>query len=300
MILLNNWDNFILENHGYNKLSSELSKVIINLINKNFGKILLNKKITIYENIGEINGVKFINDTINIKLSDRNYGNINPIKIITSANTIENLILNLELTLSETEYKLKKLFQNDVEYTIEHESMHIMELYLNKINSDSLSKSWNYGKKLLNINNKYNFKIWNDISYFIYLSLPHEMRARLHQLNSEIRDLNSKNIDINNYIKNTKIYKDVKFISELDSIFLISKLKIDKNYIDLIKDFSLIFLENNNSNYEKNFIDYIEKIKNKNKKLLDKISKIYYDFESSMYEEFEKEIDYNKYIDEKQ
>lgn len=297
MILLNNWDNFILENHGYNKLSSELSKVIINLINKNFGKILLNKKITIYENIGEINGVKFINDTINIKLSDRNYGNINPIKIITSANTIENLILNLELTLSETEYKLKKLFQNDVEYTIEHESMHIMELYLNKINSDSLSKSWNYGKKLLNINNKYNFKIWNDISYFIYLSLPHEMRARLHQLNSEIRDLNSKNIDINNYIKNTKIYKDVKFISELDSIFLISKLKIDKNYIDLIKDFSLIFLENNNSNYEKNFIDYIEKIKNKNKKLLDKISKIYYDFESSMYEEFEKEIDYNKYID---
>jgi hypothetical protein len=300
MIYLNDWDYFILENHGYNKMSNNISKKIIGLINDNLGKIILNRKITLYEKIGEVNGIIFVNDTINIKLSDKDYGNINPTKIITSKNTIENLVLNLEFTLSETERKLKKLYRNSVEYSIEHESLHIMELYLNKINSDKLSKSWDYGKKLFIINDKYKSNEWNIINYFIYLSLPHEMRARLHQLNSEIRDLNTETTNIDNYIKNTKIYKDVKFISELNTNILISKLKTDKNYNDLIKDFSLIFLENNNLNYEKNFIDYIENIKNKNIKLLDKISKIYYDFESIMYEDFDRVINYDEYIEKEQ
>ena len=283
MLIVKNWDNFILEKFGYNKIASQFSNRVIEIINSNLGRLILNKELVINDEIGNIGNINFINDTIIIKLSDRTYGNINPNSIIFKNKDINNIIINLELELSLSELKLKKLLDNKITTTIEHECLHIIERYLTIVNDGEFAISWKYGENLQKIQKKYKkSEYWNDILYFIYLSLPHEMRARLQQLNKEVENTHIKGIEnVQDYIKTSKNYKDANFISELNIEFIISKLKIDENYFDIIKDFNLLFLENNKSNleeFEMEFINYFEKIKNKNKKLIDKLLKISYNF----------------------
>ena len=283
-----------MEKFGYNKLAGELSNIIINRINDNFGKLLLNKNISIKSSIGKTGDILFNNDIINIKINNRTYGNMNPGGIIFSNKSIDNLVINLEVELSSNEFLSKKLsMDNELVNTIEHESLHIIERYLTFINGGEFSKSWEMGEKLQQLSNKYNSDIWEEISYFIYLSLPHEMRARLQQLNSDIKSKGLSGItNVDNYIKTTKIYKDVEFLSKINTQKVIDKLKMDKNHINIIEDFSNIFLENNNNNIEKNFIDYIKNIKMKNEKLLEKLHKVSYNFENI---NIDMNINYNKY-----
>jgi len=294
MILIYNWDNFILEKFGKNDIAKNLSDRIFDIINRNLGKLILNKELKITNSIGEIDGVKFINDEINVNILDRNYGNMNPMSIIIEDNSISNLKINLEFTLDESEKKYKEISStNRLLGTINHESLHLIERYLTFINENDFSKSWEMGEILDNLRNKYkSSNNWqDDISYFIYLSLPHEMRARLHQLNSEIKSNGIK--DVMQYIKSSKIYKDVEFISNIDISKILNKLKLDRDYSLILKDFSLEFLKNDNKNYEKNFTDYLKRIKTKNKKLLDKLLRTSYNFESVSLPD--KVLDYEKY-----
>lgn len=290
MLVISNYDNFILEKYGYNIIASNLSDRIISIVNDNFGKLLINKKIQIKNSIGNISNIKFINDTINIKLSERSYGNMNPTSLIIDGKNIYNLILNLELKLSETELRLKRLTDNKITDVISHECLHIIELFLTKDNDRDFTKSWEMGEKLHNLKNKYiNDENWQNISYFIYLSLPHELRGRLQQLNNEIKGLDG---DIIKYIKNTKIFKDIEFLSNVDENILLSKIKSDSNYKNIIKDFSEYFL-NSGGDYERNFLKYIKKIKIKNKKYLHKILKSSYNVFN--FGTIDNDINYNEY-----
>jgi len=296
MIIIRNYDDMLLERYGYNNIAKEISNKIIDLINYNLGKLILNKSITLNSSLGKISEIDFIEDIINIKLSNRTYGNVNPKSTINESDSIYNMTINLELILSPIELKAKRLIHNDIIHTVEHESLHIIEGYLTNLNNKSFAKSWDMGSELQDLQNKYKLDDnWQEISHFIYLSLPHEMRARLQQLNSKIKMMGLRGIYyVQGYIKRTKIFKDVEFLSEIDEIVTLNKLKKDKNYNDIIKDFSLLFLKNSGIDYENNFKDYFKTIKFKNKKILSKLLKTSYNFESYGHEDII--IDYSKYI----
>jgi len=306
--MIKNFDDYLFESYGSNKLVEGLSEYIFNIINSNIGKILLNKEIE-FNNIlkkykDDNYELSFKDDKINIKISNRNYGNINPKSIEIIGDTIINLNLNLELNINEAEFKLKKLFKSNKIYTtINHEILHLVELYITKRKETKISNSWNYGEKLSFLNKKYNSEYWNDISYFIYLSFPHEQRARIQELNADIYSKNIKGVtNTIEYIKNSKIYKDISFLSNLDSYFILNKLKKDRNYLNIIKDFNFIFLEKKNTylnEQENEFIRYFNSLIRRNKKILNKLLRISYNFESFesfSYEFINKEIDYKLWI----
>lgn len=280
MLLLYNFDALILESYGRNDLAKKLTKHLLFLINQNIGKLIFFKKIQL--RLGSVENLKFINDSINITLSNRNYGSINANSYIIDGNQIKDLTINLELQLSSSELKAKRLLGNKIESIIEHEFLHLSEQYLTILNNGIISKSWKMDQDLKILQNKYpDAENWLKISYFIYLSLPHELRARIQQLNNEIEQQHIKGIkNIIPFIKGTKIYNDLIFLSNMNQNILLDKLKLDIDYQDIISDFSKVFLKNKSHNLEKNFLDYIKKIKDKNKKMIDKLLRSSYNFES--------------------
>jgi hypothetical protein len=227
-------------------------------------------------------GISFINDEINIKLTNRFYGNINLNSLIINNNSIKNLVLNLELELSPSEISARKLIDNNISGTIEHELLHTIEKYLTISDGRNIANSFSMDAELKKIDKKYtNSQNWQDISYLIYLSFTHEIRSRIQQLNREIENTHIRGIEnVNSYIKNTKIYQDLDFLTKIDPIKILNNLKNDKDYKDILEDFSIYVLKNNNINYEKNFFDYIKKIKQKNKKMIDKLERTSYNFEN--------------------
>lgn len=282
MLLIQNYDTIIFERYGQNKLTSFISDEIIKIINQNIGQLILNGSITLKSVIPKTKGITFTDDIIKITLSNRFYGNINPLSMIIKDNNIRNLVLNLELILTPIEMQSRRLIDNNIESTIEHELLHTIEKYLTISDGNKLSNSFSMDEKLKEIDKLYNnSQNWLDISYLIYLSFPHEIRARIQQLN---KDIESKHINgisnVINYIKTTKIYKDLKFLTNIDEHIILKKLKKDKDYKDILENFSKNVLNNENINYEKNFTDYIKKIKQKNKKMLDKLERTSYNFEN--------------------
>lgn len=282
MLLIQNYDTIIFERYGQNKLTSFISDEIIKIINQNIGQLILNGSITLKSVIPKTKGITFTDDIIKITLSNRFYGNINPLSMIIKDNNIRNLVLNLELILTPIEMQSRRLIDNNIESTIEHELLHTIEKYLTISDGNKLSNSFSMDEKLKEIDKLYNnSQNWLDISYLIYLSFPHEIRARIQQLN---KDIESKHINgisnVINYIKTAKIYKDLKFPTNIDEHIILKKLKKDKDYKDILENFSKNVLNNENINYEKNFTDYIKKIKQKNKKMLDKLERTSYNFEN--------------------
>ena len=68
MLNIINWDNFICERNSYNKLATNLSNVILNVINNNIGKLILYKNISIKNSIILSDDINFSDDIINIKI----------------------------------------------------------------------------------------------------------------------------------------------------------------------------------------------------------------------------------------
>ncbi len=290
---IKNFEHFIFETHGYNKLTDIITEKIVSLINNNFGKLLLNKKIILNSELNIVDQLIFIKDRICI--NQPLTPSINKTKLKIDDNIIYDMELNINLILSTSEKSMKKIdSRNKVYQDISHEILYVVELYKSNQQFKKESESWKYGEKLQHLINKYNTdKNWQDISYFIYLSLPHEIRARKQQLNKEIDNLNMKGIlNVQKYIKNTKIYKDLEFITKLDSENILNLLKNDINYKKILTDFSINYLETKNINYENNFIKYFNTIKEKNKKTLPKLLKVSYNFETIS---IDLDIDYKKY-----
>ena len=286
MLLIQNYDTIIFERYGYNKITKEISDEIIKLIDQNIGRLILNGSISLKSLIPTTCGINFINDEINIKLTNRFYGNVNLNSLIINNNSIKNLVLNLELKLSSSEISARKLIDNNISGTIEHELLHTIEKYLTISDGRNIANSFSMDAELKKIDKKYtNSKNWQDISYLIYLSFPHEIRSRIQQLNREIENTHIRGVkNVNSFIKNTKIYQDLNFLSKIDPIKILTNLKNDKDYKDILKDFSIYVLKNNNINYEKNFFDYIKKMKQKNKKMVDKLERTSYNFENNNYD----------------
>lgn len=286
MLLIQNYDTIIFERYGYNKITKEISDEIIKLIDQNIGRLILNGSISLKSLIPTTCGINFINDEINIKLTNRFYGNVNLNSLIINNNSIKNLVLNLELKLSYSEISARKLIDNNISGTIEHELLHTIEKYLTISDGRNIANSFSMDAELKKIDKKYtNSKNWQDISYLIYLSFPHEIRSRIQQLNREIENTHIRGVkNVNSFIKNTKIYQDLNFLSKIDPIKILTNLKNDKDYKDILKDFSIYVLKNNNINYEKNFFDYIKKMKQKNKKMVDKLERTSYNFENNNYD----------------
>jgi hypothetical protein len=296
MLIIYNYDDIIFERNGENLIAKELSKTILSEIEINIGKLIINKSLSFNCILNNNFGINFNNSIINISLSNRFYGNINTNSCIISNNTISNLVINLELILSPMEISAKRFINNKINQTINHEFLHLIERYLTINDNKKLSNSWSMDGELKKMQNKYkNDKNWQDISYFIYLSLPHEIRARTHQLNSEIEQTGLNGIkNVIKYIKNSKIYKDLDFLSNMDGDILLDKLKKDINYDKIISDFSCIFLKNPSTNYESNFLKYIKSIKNKNKKILDRLINTSYNFENYFIDD--KIINYSEFL----
>lgn len=301
MFEIKKYDSFIFEKFGSNDICKELSNIILDIINQNIGKLILNKSIFIKSPLLNFKEIEFINDELNVKLSNRTYGNINPKSIVIDGDLIDGVIINLEMELNPTEIESKRIdVGNKIFKTIRHEFLHIVEIYLTKKNikntEKSLAISWEMGERLQNLQKKYKkSENWQDVSHLIYLSLPHEMRSKIEEINAEIESSGIKGIlKTQDFIKKTKAYKDVEFISNVDIGGILNKLKKDKNYNKIIKDVSEYFLQSLSKNHERQFIDYFNRVKIKNRKLLTKLLKSSYNFESNGY--FDKEIDYSEYI----
>jgi len=104
-------------------------------------------------------------------------------------------------------------------------------------------------------------------------------------------------LNVENFIKTTDTYKNIDFLSKIDVNSILNKLKKDPDYLNIIKDFNLIFLENSKNNlneYENEFIDYFIKLKQKYLKLLDKLIRVSYRYESIGY--LEQDINYDEYL----
>lgn len=291
------YNNYLNEQYGSNEIVKKLTLKIISLININFGKIILNKNITLNNEIKTIDNIKFINDTINIYSSKNNGVNIDTKNIIIKQDktnrNIYNIEINLFLNISQQEFTLKKLIDNEIEITISHELLHIIEL----IYSDEKSQSWLMNIELRKINNKYkNDKRWNDFSHLVYLTLEHELRAKVQEIDFIIKQSNlTDSSDVLDFLKNLKEYKIFEFITNIDKDIMIKRLKEDKNYNNILKDFNELFLKKND-NYELNLIKYMKTMKSKSKNILKKILKLTYQFENIIIDDtINKKINFKDY-----
>lgn len=290
------FESFILEKYGSNEIVEKLTEYIFDVINQNIGKIILNKYILI-KNILKDDDINFLNDTIELKLSNRNYANINIDKLKIENDTIKDLYIYIEFKISENEIIQKQLdFRNEIKKFINHELNHLIERYLTIMNNNKYDKSWEDGKKLQDLKNKY--PKYDDILYFIYLSLPHEIRSRVSHIHQQLKYIEKDKLI--SHIKNTKEYKDSEFLSCIDGKILLKKIKNYKDYDYFIRDFTEIFLGIKSKTYDNNFIKFFDKLKNRNKKMKSKLIKTSYSFlnESEVFnfgygEEIN--IDYNKY-----
>ena len=276
-----NYKEFITESNGTNTIVKKLTKHLLNIINYNFGKLLINKKIILNNSLSNFKDINFTNDEIEISISNKPYGYIKPNSLTISGNTIDNLKMTLHITLKSYEISSKELQNNEISSIISHEFSHIIELFLSK----NKSKSWFEGESLQFLQHKYTSDInFQKISHMIYLSLPHEIRARIEQLNSDIEINNLKDrIDILNYIKNSKIYNDVKNISKTSPEFIINELKKDINFNNILTDINNLLLNNYTKDYEKELLKYFKKLKERNIIYSKKLLKIICNFENENY-----------------
>lgn len=300
---MKNFSNFILESYGKNELVVKLTKYLTDIINYNFGKLLLHENMTLKNSLKDFKEIIFENDEINIEVVDGDSsGYIDRIEI--EDNKIIDLIMNLELNLSEIEKSTKKLNYHNLSKIINHEFLHVIERYLTISNDKEISKSWEYGKRIQKLQKKYpDYKEWQDVSYFIYLTFPHEMRSRVSALYEEIDGLEFKDIkNVIEFIKKNKYYKDADFLTKIDINILMKKLKMNQDYNNLLLDFNNDFLLNNKKDLnlcELEFIKYIKMIKMKNEKLKKKLIRISYSFENTVFDfgfPIDRKINYNDYL----
>jgi len=226
--MIRNYDNFLFEKYGSNELVRKLTFYLEDVINKNIGKLILNKKIVLNGSLKNFTDINFLNDEIEIVLSNETHGGVYLKLLLIDNNKIENLKLVFKMVLSPVEKTSKKLNRdNKIINIISHEFLHVVELFLTKLNNNLESRSWEYGDRLKILKKKYlNSCEFQKVEYLIYLSLPHEIRARIEQLNKNVEQKNIIGIKkTQEYIKTTKIYKDVDFLSTINIDKILLKLK---------------------------------------------------------------------------
>jgi len=146
---------------------------------------------------------------------------------------------------------------------------------------DNKSKSWTQNIILKKLQKKYTHDLkWQNISNMIYLSLNHELRAKIQEIETELRLAGPDNFL--EFLINTKTYNDFKQISLLKSDIVLNILMQDKNHKEIIRDFNNDFL-NKKNNYDINFMKYFDHIIKNAEYMLYKIKKISYLQENFLY-----------------
>jgi hypothetical protein len=313
----------ILEKRGTPNIIKEIieenKKTIedIILINKNESIVLNIHKNSIITSDSSKDRIVFLicNLTINFNFETRyKYtGDINYLSIIESdfKNCIINIFLPVNPTIKETLSALS------------HELLHLYELY--QVKNIFKKTKWQDIQILDNIE-KMEIYNYNSIKYFknlFYLSLPHEIRARITSLHFHLISLRSNNEDILlKELEDTKEWKYFKMLENFD---------IDKYYYLLLKEMDVdsvinifnflneklkinfkIDTENDILNYLNRSKKYFNKISQFYKKKVDRIIKdlknqtfeyIHHDRHLLSFEEIkekivskQKDIDYRNYF----
>lgn len=280
------YENFkINEKYHVNQDVKHLTNLIYNKIYQLVPNLILKKEITI-ENLLQDNysRIKFKGDKIKVKLGN-NHGVINDPKLIDGV--IDGLIIELSVKLSNQELSQKKLINNKLRESINHECQHIIELY----HSDGkLSNSWDFHKRLKEHEEKFDNEYWMGICYLFYLAEEHELRSRVSQSLELIKNGED--------LYKSEIYKNINLLTRLDYNFILSKM-------DKYGDFGIIlvdFVKNvllRKGNYMKIFKSYIEHINNISLVYKNKMLRVLYSYEnpnSFLEKNIERDIDYSEYI----
>jgi hypothetical protein len=284
------YDNFkINERYHISQDVKHLTNLIYNKIYQLVPNLILKKEIVIenllQDNYGRLN---FKSDKIKVKLG-KNHGSINDPIIIDDV--IDGLIIELSVNLSNQELTQKKLINNKVRESINHECQHIIEIY----HSDgNLSKSWDFNKRLKRHEDKFDNKEWLDVCYLFYLAEEHELRSKV----SQSLELLKNGQDL----YNSDLYKSIDLLTKLDSDVILSKMdKYDEFGIILIDFIKNVLLRK--GDYIKILKSYIKDINRLSSIYKNKMLRVLYSYEnpgSFLEKNEERDIIYSEYIiDEK-
>ncbi len=278
------YDFKINEKYHVSQDVKHLTNIIYSKIYQLIPNLILKKEITISNLLQDNYGrIKFKNDIIKVKLGDNHGG----IKNIDLKDNILNIELELTIKLSSKELSQKKLINNKIKETINHECQHIIEFY----HSDgNLSKSWDFHKRLKIHENKFNNKTWLDICYLFYLAEEHELRSKVSQSLELLK--NGENL------YESEIYKNIDLLSKLNPDLILDRMNEYDDFVTILFDFvkNVLLKKGDTIKIFKSYIKYINRISLLYK---NKIIRVLYSYENPdvfLEESIEKDIEYKEYI----
>jgi hypothetical protein len=279
------YENFkINEKYHVSQDVKHLTNIIYSKIYQLIPNLILKKEITISNLLKDNYGrIKFKNDIIKVKLGDNHGG----IKRIELKDNILNLEMELTINLSNKELSQKKLINNKIKETINHECQHIIEFYHSDGNP---SKSWDFHKRLKIHENKFNNKTWSDICYLFYLAEEHELRSKVSQSLEILKNGED--------LYKSQVYKNIETLTKLNSDLILDKMIEYEDFGIILFDFvkNVLLKKGETIKIFKSYIKYINRISLSYK---DKILRVLYSYENPnvfLEENIERDIDYKEYI----
>ncbi len=161
----------------------------------------------------------------------------------------------------------------DLKRVILHELLHIYEIFNRIKNKTKKDIQWGLNNSLLKLRDKYTNSDISDFIYMIYLSLDHEINARVAETYIILMDQNTDNrANLLKELKNTSAWKYKEYLSDYN---------IDVDISEFLNDLSNEMLkkyDNNFKIFKKNDTKYwIKLFKKKSKQFESKLLKIIYE-----------------------
>jgi len=284
--MINNYDEYILENRGISNIIKQYTDIIFIEIKKNIEDNISDEIIL---DLDAQNDFILKNMLIDYKLSNRNYGLFDSSHIIFKDDILYNVIIRIEIDQNKfNDVKIKEI--------ITHELTHILEYFRIKQNDVKLNLNINVDPNYISVRKSINYinfdNEWNSFKTLIYLSLDTEYNARIAQLYQFLIDFNSKDSDfLMNKFLNSETYKCYSYLDEFNAELFLIKLKMNIGENTLISEINRLNQELINSGVNKlngyKFIKIVDidnveaylnnwknLFKNKNKKHIKKINLI--------------------------
>lgn len=282
---LTKYNEFINEKYHVSQDFKHLTNIIYNKIYHLIPSLVLKKKLVI-ENLLQDNygRIKFRGDRIELNIG-KNHGIINTPILVNDV--IQNLVIELTIDLSKSELSQRKIINNKIRETINHECQHIIEFY----HSDgNLSRSGSFDKRLKIHEEKFDNKDWLNICHLFYLAEEHELRSKVSQTLELLKN------DHNLY--ESDLYKKVDLLTKLDSDVILSKMdQYDEFRIILIDFVKNVLLRK--GDYIKVFKSYIKEINKLSSIYKNKMLRVLYSWENPgafLEENIEKDIPLSEYL----
>jgi hypothetical protein len=253
--MIKNWISFNEKLH-VNGDVKHLTNIIYNKIYQLVPNLIIKKEITI-KNLLQDNysRIKFKDDIIKIKIGS-NHGAIKNMRL--NNGVIDNLNMELKISLSKEELKNKYLIKNRIKETINHESQHIIEFYHT---GGLVPSSWDFNKRLKKHENMFigycttqniNTDYWLNITHMFYLCEEHEIRSNVSSTHEYFKNNDYANVE--DVIKKRKEFKDYKLISSENPKLILSNMyRIYPFFNSVLDDFIKNVILNQNSDLDSVF-----------------------------------------------